>query len=307
MARRLGLTPEQCVGVRCYKAVHGTDAPPSSARTRTARQGRQGARHRSSRGPPGRRFPGQHHSAAPTTRATSRLRPRGQRHHRAQARGEEPPPAKQDAHRAQQQQPGDDVRHGRSGPAQPRMQDNHRRLRPQAHLGGHGRGRRAQDVRPVAWYGFEAGYLETLGITWSDADERGRGPTGASIRTGKTGHLPQHAHRPGLHAVARAGAETRLRIFHIPAPHRRRQGFRRDDDLFKGGGPVLRGRGEASRATCRRPCIRNTGHQAARRQGARRRRRSGTAWAASNCWRPPPRNSCAPTRPTKAWNPSAAK
>ncbi len=29
MAERLGVTPAQCVGLPCYKAVHGTDAPPS--------------------------------------------------------------------------------------------------------------------------------------------------------------------------------------------------------------------------------------------------------------------------------------
>ena len=39
-------------------------------------------------------------------------------------------------------------------------------------------------VRPVAWAGFEAGYLETLKITWADT-ERGWGPTGTAIRTGK--------------------------------------------------------------------------------------------------------------------------
>ena len=26
MAERLGVTPEQCVGLRCYEAVHGTDS-----------------------------------------------------------------------------------------------------------------------------------------------------------------------------------------------------------------------------------------------------------------------------------------
>ncbi len=35
----------------------------------------------------------------------------------------------------------------------------------------------------MAHAGFEDGYLETLGITWSDS-ERGRGPTGTAIRTG---------------------------------------------------------------------------------------------------------------------------
>ncbi len=36
-------------------------------------------------------------------------------------------------------------------------------------------------VRPVAYSGFEEGYLETLKITWADTD-RGRGPTGTAIR-----------------------------------------------------------------------------------------------------------------------------
>jgi len=39
-------------------------------------------------------------------------------------------------------------------------------------------------VRPVAQAGFEKGYLKTLKITWADS-ERGRGPTGIAIRTGK--------------------------------------------------------------------------------------------------------------------------
>jgi PAS domain S-box-containing protein len=39
-----------------------------------------------------------------------------------------------------------------------------------------------KSVRPVAYAGFEEGYLETLKITWADT-ERGRGPTGTAIRT----------------------------------------------------------------------------------------------------------------------------
>ena len=42
----------------------------------------------------------------------------------------------------------------------------------------------AKTVRPVAQAGFEEGYLETVNITWADT-ERGRGPTGTAIRTGK--------------------------------------------------------------------------------------------------------------------------
>ena len=39
-------------------------------------------------------------------------------------------------------------------------------------------------VRPVAYAGFDAGYIEALKVTWADT-ERGRGPTGTAIRTGK--------------------------------------------------------------------------------------------------------------------------
>lgn len=42
----------------------------------------------------------------------------------------------------------------------------------------------AKTVRPVAQAGFEKGYLDTVNITWADS-ERGRGPTGTAIRTGR--------------------------------------------------------------------------------------------------------------------------
>jgi len=41
----------------------------------------------------------------------------------------------------------------------------------------------AKSVRPAAAAGFDAGYLDTLQLTWADT-ERGRGPTGTAIRTG---------------------------------------------------------------------------------------------------------------------------
>ncbi len=41
-----------------------------------------------------------------------------------------------------------------------------------------------KSVRPVAQAGFEDGYLQTANITWADT-ERGNGPTGSAIRTGK--------------------------------------------------------------------------------------------------------------------------
>ena len=42
----------------------------------------------------------------------------------------------------------------------------------------------AKSVQPVAHAGFEEGYLQSVNITWAD-DERGRGPIGAAIRSGR--------------------------------------------------------------------------------------------------------------------------
>jgi PAS domain S-box-containing protein len=42
----------------------------------------------------------------------------------------------------------------------------------------------AKSIRPVSSSGFEDGYLETINLTWADTD-RGRGPTGTAIRTGR--------------------------------------------------------------------------------------------------------------------------
>ncbi len=42
----------------------------------------------------------------------------------------------------------------------------------------------AKSIKPAAWAGFEDGYLEALNLTWADT-QRGRGPTGKAIRTGK--------------------------------------------------------------------------------------------------------------------------
>jgi signal transduction histidine kinase/PAS domain-containing protein len=49
---------------------------------------------------------------------------------------------------------------------------------------GYAEDNEAKTVRPVAYAGFEEGYVETLEITWADT-KRGRGPTGTAIRTGK--------------------------------------------------------------------------------------------------------------------------
>ena len=44
----------------------------------------------------------------------------------------------------------------------------------------------AKSVCPVAWAGLEQDYFDTADISWSDEKERGHGPTGTAIRSGKT-------------------------------------------------------------------------------------------------------------------------
>ena len=44
----------------------------------------------------------------------------------------------------------------------------------------------AKTVRPVAWAGFENGYVANANITWADDTERGQGPAGKVIRGGET-------------------------------------------------------------------------------------------------------------------------
>ncbi len=49
---------------------------------------------------------------------------------------------------------------------------------------GYAQNDEGKTVRPVAHAGFDEGYLESIQITWADVD-RGRGPVGTAIRTGK--------------------------------------------------------------------------------------------------------------------------
>ena len=43
-----------------------------------------------------------------------------------------------------------------------------------------------KSVRPVAQSGYEEGYLESVKVSWDEAQDVGRGPTGTAIRTGLT-------------------------------------------------------------------------------------------------------------------------
>jgi PAS domain S-box-containing protein/putative nucleotidyltransferase with HDIG domain len=49
---------------------------------------------------------------------------------------------------------------------------------------GYARQDEGKSVEPIAHKGFEKGYMQTLMVTWADT-ERGRGPAGIAIRTGK--------------------------------------------------------------------------------------------------------------------------
>ena len=49
---------------------------------------------------------------------------------------------------------------------------------------GYGEDDKEKSVRPMAHAGYAKGYLQSLSLTWADR-ERGRGPTGTAIRTGK--------------------------------------------------------------------------------------------------------------------------
>ncbi len=53
----------------------------------------------------------------------------------------------------------------------------------------------AKSIRPAALAGVEEGYLAKADITWADT-ERGRGPTGTAIRTGKTDCIQNFATDP---------------------------------------------------------------------------------------------------------------
>lgn len=52
-----------------------------------------------------------------------------------------------------------------------------------------------KSVRPAGWAGVEDGYLKHAGITWADT-ERGRGPAGTAIRTGRTVYVQDMATSP---------------------------------------------------------------------------------------------------------------
>ena len=73
----------------------------------------------------------------------------------------------------------------------------------------------ARSVRPMAYAGLEEGYIEALKVTWADS-ERGRGPTGTAIRSGKTqliqNTLTDPAFAPWRAEATRRGYKSKISL-----------------------------------------------------------------------------------------------
>jgi diguanylate cyclase (GGDEF)-like protein/PAS domain S-box-containing protein len=80
----------------------------------------------------------------------------------------------------------------------------------------------ARTVRPLAWSGFEDGYLESVNLSWGSS-ERGMGPTGTAIRTGSTVVIQDFLTNP-LTALWRDAARRRGYQSSISLPLINRQG-----------------------------------------------------------------------------------
>ena len=104
----------------------------------------------------------------------------------------------------------------------------------------------AKSVRPVAWTGAEEGYLATAGITWADT-ERGRGPTGTAIRSGKTCCIQDFATDPRLAPWREGAFAARFSFRHRPAAQgRTRQRLRQSYHLFRTAQRFYAGRDSAA-------------------------------------------------------------
>jgi PAS domain S-box-containing protein len=54
----------------------------------------------------------------------------------------------------------------------------------------------AKTIRPVAFAGFNSGYIENVKITWADNTERGMGPAGKAIRSGEIMYIQDYESNP---------------------------------------------------------------------------------------------------------------
>ena len=80
---------------------------------------------------------------------------------------------------------------------------------------GYAQNDKHKSVKPVAYYGFDKGYIEQLKVTWDDT-ERGSGPTGTAIRTGKPSlcknMLTDPAFKPWREAALKRGYASSLTL-----------------------------------------------------------------------------------------------
>ncbi len=56
----------------------------------------------------------------------------------------------------------------------------------------------AKTVRPVAWAGFDSGYIASAQLSWAADTERGQGPGGKAIRNGETVYVPDIETDPSM-------------------------------------------------------------------------------------------------------------
>jgi diguanylate cyclase (GGDEF)-like protein/PAS domain S-box-containing protein len=56
----------------------------------------------------------------------------------------------------------------------------------------------SRTVEPIAWAGYEAGYLSEMRFSWDEDDPAGRGPTGRAIRSGEIHFAHLVASHPGM-------------------------------------------------------------------------------------------------------------
>ncbi len=53
-------------------------------------------------------------------------------------------------------------------------------------------------IRPIAWAGFDSGYIAEAKLTWSENSERGQGPAGIAVRSGKTVYVQDFTTDPRM-------------------------------------------------------------------------------------------------------------
>jgi PAS domain S-box-containing protein len=184
MAQRLGTTPELCLGVPCYRAVHGMDAPPpfcphsqtlcdSQTHIEEVHEDRLGGDFLVTTTPltdERGKFVGSVHVARDITerkRAEEQLR---KLNRTLKALSDSSHALMRATEESAYLEEVCKIIVEDCGHAMVWV--------------GYAEEGEAKSIRPVAHAGFEEGYLETLRLTWADT-ERGRGPTGTAIRTAR--------------------------------------------------------------------------------------------------------------------------